>query len=156
MKNSIILRAVAADDIAVFFEQQNNPAAVKMAAFPARSREDFNTHWTNILKNKDVLVRTILHNKKTAGNIVGFSINGKREVGYWLGQEFWGQGIATRALRQFIKLEKYRPLYAVVAAHNKASIRVLEKSCNKIIDHDPDFTNEKGELIVGFLMELKQ
>ena len=51
---------------------------------------------------------------------------GEREVGYWIGKKYWGRGVATRALAAFLRLEARRPLYANVARHNVASIRVLE------------------------------
>jgi RimJ/RimL family protein N-acetyltransferase len=63
-----------------------------------------------------------------AGNIVTFEQDGEREVGYWIGREYWGKGIATEALSQFLDhIEVHRPLYAVVAKHNVGSIRVLKK-----------------------------
>ena len=39
----------------------------------------------------------------------------------------WGRAIATQALNQFIGQVQTRPLYAHVAKHNIASIRVLQK-----------------------------
>jgi RimJ/RimL family protein N-acetyltransferase len=51
----------------------------------------------------------------------------KREVGYWIDRAFWGRGVATEALSAFLCLEHIRPLYAGVAKHNVASIRVLQK-----------------------------
>ena len=62
-----------------------------------------------------------------AGNVVSWQQSGEQEVGYWLGREYWGKGIATRALSAFLDHFKTRPLYAHVAKHNRASIRVLEK-----------------------------
>jgi ribosomal-protein-alanine N-acetyltransferase len=55
------------------------------------------------------------------------------EVGYWLGFEFWGQGIATTALRlvteqAFRANGELRRLYAVPFSSNPASARVLEKA----------------------------
>jgi len=54
------------------------------------------------------------------------------EIGYWLGQEFWGRGITTEAL---IALTDYAfstfdlsRLYAHVFEGNGASARVLEKA----------------------------
>jgi RimJ/RimL family protein N-acetyltransferase len=54
------------------------------------------------------------------------------EIGYWLGEPFWGQGIATRAVRAmtqwaFDKLNLVR-LQARVFETNPASGRVLEKA----------------------------
>lgn len=56
---------------------------------------------------------------------------GTAEVGYWLGEPFWGNGIATAALRAFARwaFEEFalRRLFAGVMASNLASRRVLEK-----------------------------
>lgn len=54
------------------------------------------------------------------------------EIGYWLAEPYWGQGIATRAVRAmteytFAKTPVVR-LYAMVFAWNPASARVLEKA----------------------------
>jgi len=55
------------------------------------------------------------------------------EVGYWLGFEFWGKGIATAALRlvtahAFGANAELRRLYAVPFSSNPASARVLAKA----------------------------
>lgn len=54
------------------------------------------------------------------------------EIGYWLGEVFWNQGIATDAVKSLSAyvLQNYDicRLYAGVFAHNKASGRVLEKA----------------------------
>ena len=54
------------------------------------------------------------------------------EVGYWLGEPFWGRGIATEALaavtRYAIEQHQLTRLFAVPFAYNTASCRVLEKA----------------------------
>jgi len=54
------------------------------------------------------------------------------EVGYWLGEEYWGRHIATDALKLMCDLvfseNRYRKLFAPVLAPNKASMKVLEKN----------------------------
>lgn len=70
---------------------------------------------------------TIVQDEKVAGYILSFTFYGKREVGYWLGREFWGQGIASNALAQYLKIELVRPLYGYAAKQNLGSQRVLEK-----------------------------
>ena len=50
------------------------------------------------------------------------------EIGYWLGREYWGRGIGTKALALFLDREKARPLYADPAVGNTGSVRLLEKS----------------------------
>ncbi len=54
------------------------------------------------------------------------------ELGYWLGEPFWGRGIMTRAVRQaceeaFGRYDIVR-IYAEPYAYNRGSRRVLEKA----------------------------
>lgn len=121
------LRDVTAGDLPLFFEHQLDPEAARMAAFPVRDRETFMAHWTRILGDDSIIKRTILVDGRVAGNIVSFEHSGEREVGYWLGREYWGRGVATRALAAFLDQVQARPLRARVAKHNIASRRVLEK-----------------------------
>ena len=121
------LRAVTEGDLPVFFDHQRDPEANRMAAFPPRERDAFMTHWRSILEDASVVARTIELEGRVAGNVVVFGYGGRREVGYWIGHEFWGRGVATRALASFLDEVRERPLYAGVADTNVGSIRVLEK-----------------------------
>jgi len=54
------------------------------------------------------------------------------ELGYWIGEPYWGKGIATEAVSQMVKyvfdsLKKFR-IQSNVYEHNKGSMRVLEKN----------------------------
>lgn len=53
------------------------------------------------------------------------------EIGYWLGEVFWGRGLATQALKLMSEAAfsdgTLTKLYAPVLAPNRASARVLEK-----------------------------
>ena len=82
---------------------------------------------SKILGDDTVIKKTILCRDQVAGNIVCFEQSGRRLVGYWLGRHFWGNGIATRALSEFLALVSARPLDAHVAKDNVGSIRVLQK-----------------------------
>ena len=73
------------------------------------------------------ILKTIIYDGQVAGNVVSWEHEGELEVGYWLGREYWGRGITTTALKQFLELVSIRPLYAFVVKHNIASRRVLEK-----------------------------
>ncbi len=127
MTVSVLLRDVITSDLPTLFEQQRDPVATQMAAFPAREREAFMAHWAKIMADENNILKAILYGDQLAGNIVSWEHDGEREVGYWLGREFWGKGIATQALLLFLEQVTSRPLYAYVARHNLASIRVLEK-----------------------------
>lgn len=54
------------------------------------------------------------------------------EIGYWIGREFWGRGIATDAVvgmtRYAFDQLKFTRVFAVPFTRNPASCRVLEKA----------------------------
>jgi RimJ/RimL family protein N-acetyltransferase len=127
MNAKVRLRDVEADDLALFFEHQRDPVAVAMVAFRSRDAAEFAQHWANLLGDRSKLKKTIVFDAQVVGNIGSWLSDGKREIGYWIDRAFWGRGIATEALSAFLRLEKTRPLYAGVAKHNAASIRVLQK-----------------------------
>jgi RimJ/RimL family protein N-acetyltransferase len=122
------LRDVTEGDLPTLFLHQLDPEATAMAAFTSRDREAFDAHWRRILADPTATKKTILVGEVVAGNIGAFTRAGDRLVGYWLGREHWGQGLATRALQMFLDQEPARPLRAYVAKHNVGSIRVLEKA----------------------------
>jgi RimJ/RimL family protein N-acetyltransferase len=121
------LRNVINGDLPILFEHQADRVANQLAAFPARDGDSFMAHWAKILTNEANLILTVLYDGQVAGTVMSFEMEGKREVGYWIGREYWGNGIATQALEKFLKQEVRRPLYGYVAKHNMGSRRVLEK-----------------------------
>lgn len=131
MKPRVSLRPVETDDLPIFFLHQLDPEAAKMAAFPSRQREAFFAHWnTHVLGNPANACRTVIANHQVAGNICAWTdaTSKERYIGYWIGREFWGRGIGTAAVSQFLQVEPTRPLNACVVKHNLGSIRVLEKA----------------------------
>ena len=54
------------------------------------------------------------------------------EIGYFVGEEFWGKGIATIAISLYVEylIKNFQPIriYAEVFEHNKASMKVLQKN----------------------------
>ena len=121
------LRAVEEGDLDVFFEHEADPEAAAMAAFPTRDRERFDAHWAKLRLDDTKVSRTILVDGLVAGRVHSWHDNGQHLVGYWVGREHWGQGVATRALTLLLSEVPVRPVYAYVAAHNAGSIRVLQK-----------------------------
>ena len=141
----IVLREVVDSDLPIFFEHQRDPEAVRMAAFPSRDHGAFMTHWAKVRGEPSNIVRTIICDGQVAGNIGSWIAEDRRLIGYWIGREFWSQGIATAALTAFIAELKERPLHAFVAKHNVGSIRVLEK-CEFVPspEHDSGIAGEDG------------
>ncbi len=124
---AVRLRSVEDRDLDVFFEHQADPQAAEMAAFPARDRDQFVAHWAKVRADDANIVRTIVADGLVAGNLGSWQDDGQQLVGYWVGRESWGRGVATQALELFVDEVSIRPLYAHVAVHNVGSIRVLEK-----------------------------
>ena len=142
MKTKIQLRNVEANDLPLFFEHQRDPIAVAMVAFNSRDRAAFDQHWAKLLADDSLLKKTVTVDGEVAGNIGSWTAEGKREVGYWIDRAFWGRGVATEALSAFLCLEQTRPLYAGVAKHNVASIRVLQKCGFKSSDSMEEASND--------------
>ena len=127
IETRVTLREVEQGDIEKFFQDQRDPDANAMAAFPARDRAAFEAHWSKILRDQSCITKSILVGDDLAGNIGSWEQDGERLVGYWIGKRYWGKGVATRALSQFLREVPERPLFAHVATHNLGSLRVLEK-----------------------------
>jgi RimJ/RimL family protein N-acetyltransferase len=153
--SAVVLRDVTDEDLPIFFEDQLDPEGAQMAAFASRDREAFTAHWARLLGDETVITKTIVFDGEVAGNVVSFEHAGRREVGYWIGPRFWGRGVATAALSAFLAHDTTRPLYAGVAEHNTASIRVLEKCGFTVADdarRDPDEHRDGVEFL---LLELR-
>ena len=155
MPNKIILRDVIESDLPILYEQQLDPEATAMAAFPSRDHDTFMAHWKKIMADEKVILKTILFNDQIAGSIVSWEMFGEREVGYWLGKEFWGKGIMTQALTEYISIVKTRPLMAHVARHNIGSRRVLEK-CGFVVIGEDKYTNPAGVEVAEFVLKLER
>lgn len=156
--SGIQLRDVRESDLPQFYEHQLDPAANYMAAFTARDpadRDAFMAHWTKILADDTTIVKTILFDGHVAGHVASFKQFDKPEVTYWIGKEYWGKGIATKALSAFLDHLEARPLYARAAKDNIASLRVLEKCGFKIVGEDKGFANARGHEVEEFILKLE-
>jgi ribosomal-protein-alanine N-acetyltransferase len=70
------------------------------------------------------------------------------EIGYWLGEAYWGRGVATAALRA-VTTEAFRHfalrrIFALPFGDNAASIRVLEKAGYVLEGRMPDSAIKNG------------
>ena len=98
---------------------------------------DANLFLENNVDNHTSVNFAILYHGQLAGGI-GFlpkdDVNKcSAEIGYWVGQHFWGKGIATEAVGLLIEKIKERTphvnrVYAEIFQNNKASMRALEKN----------------------------
>jgi RimJ/RimL family protein N-acetyltransferase len=159
--SDIVLREVTADDLPSFFEQQRDPDANYMAAFTAKDPADRNAYvarWTRILGDASVIWRTILFEGRVAGSVSSYEDaeeGGRREISYWIGKQYWGRGIATRALAAYLEqVVTLRALFARAAKDNAASLRVLEKCGFTIVGEGKGFANARGAEVEEFVLRL--
>jgi len=154
LKLQVEIRDVIESDLEIFYVHQSDPEATAMAAFPARDRQAHFAHWAKIMADPSNMVKSILADGKVAGNLGSWNDSGKQLVGYWLGREFWGRGIATAALQLFLEEVKTRPLYAHVARHNRASRRVLEKSGFRVVGVDGVLPENAPDPVAEYIFRL--
>ena len=148
-----VLRDVEPSDLDTFFEHQADPEAVAMAVFPAHARERL-LRLRRQHPNDSLMTRTIVDDGAVAGNISCWEQDRRRLVGYWVGREFWGRGLATAALGELAAEIPERPLHAWVAASNVGSIRVLEKCGFVEVERHAEHDEQTGDVAEEVLYRL--
>ncbi len=153
----IALRELEDADLDALFDQMRDPESVHMAAFTARDPNDraaFDAHMARIRSGPDTTVLAITHDGDFVGTIGSFTIEGDREITYWIARPSWGQGIATQALTLFLQSEQTRPLHARAATDNIGSLRVLQKVGFRLTGTEVGYANARASEIEETLLRL--
>lgn len=155
----VTLRDVTESDLEVFFEQQREPQGAWMAGLTASDPDNHAEYlrmWAMIRSFAGTTMRTVLYNGAVAGDVLSHLGAPERpEVGYWLGKEYWGKGVATRALNLFLAEMTVRPAYARVLKDNAASLRVLEKCGFRITGDLKEYANVRGAEVELYHLTLR-
>ena len=125
-----------------------------MAFMHPLKADAFDAHWKNVLQDSIVIVRAVLIDDVVAGCISCFQADGLDSIGYWIGREFWGQGIATRALELLLNEVSVRPLHSRVAVSNIASLRVLQKCGFQVVRHEWSVSTDRYQECEEAVLEL--
>lgn len=129
---TITLRPHIAADVPILFGFEQDPAWGATSMTKPRDEATFRAAWARVL-SEGLHQRAILADGVLCGSVGCLwsasptGSGGRWMLGYGLGREFWGRGIASRAVGLLLLEVEQRPLYATAAASNIASIRVLEK-----------------------------
>jgi len=154
--NKCILRKWKPSDLEDLVKNANNynVASTLRDAFPYPYTLEDGEEWIEFAGNENWGYNfAITINDKAVGSIgliIGKDIERKSsEVGYWLGEGYWGKGIVSSALKGIVKLafdelklpkldnfgasriedsRRLERIFAVPLEHNIASRRVLEKN----------------------------
>lgn len=153
----IILRPSELSDLEHFFQFQLDKEAAYLAAFMPKDHTDkaaYLSKHSKLLLDPTVNNQTIILGNRILGSIAKFVMHGDSEITYWIDRNFWGQGIATKALQEFLFLEKNRPLFGRVAFDNFGSQKVLENCGFVKTGTDIGFANARQKEIEEFIYQL--
>ena len=156
-KKHVILRKTQEPDLGFFFQFQLDEEAKYLAAFTSKDptdKEVYITKYTKHCNDAAINMQTILVDETIAGSIARFEMDGNAEITYWIDKNFWGNGIATTALKIFLTTENTRSIFARVAFDNFGSQRVLEKCGFVKVGTDKGFANARQTEIEEFIYKL--
>jgi RimJ/RimL family protein N-acetyltransferase len=130
----LVLRAPIRGDVPDLVRLADNKAiAEKLVRLPSPYTRADAIGFVEIFSQRpDERPYAITLNDKFVG-VVGFTFfEGKPpELGYWLGEPYWGQGLMTEAARGLIDAAHRTPHFELIAARaladNSGSLHVLEK-----------------------------
>jgi [ribosomal protein S5]-alanine N-acetyltransferase len=150
MKPLTTLQKTEESDLPIFFEHQADNEAGSMAAFTSKEWKDkdaYVTKWRRLLQDPTVHQQTIRVDNKIAGTVAKFEVDGEAHITYAIAKEYWGKGIASKAVKEFLLQENKRPIFGHAAADNIGSIKVLEKNNFKFIRTQRGFSRSRGKEI---------
>lgn len=153
----IQLRPSVEEDINNFYAYQLDEEANYLAAFTAKDPTDKTAYlekYTKLLLNPTVNMQTIVVNNAVVGTVTKFEIDNEAEIAFWIDKPFWGQGVATKALKLFLNMETKRPIFGHAAFDNYGSQKVLEKCGFVKIGTSTGFANARQAEIEEFIYKL--
>lgn len=151
------LRAANISDLEHFYRHQADDDAIQMAAFTSEDPYDkdaYLTKWSRLLDDETINLQTLIVDQEIIGCVAKYLMEGKAEITYAIDKKYWGQGWATKAVLEFLTIEKTRPMFAHVAFDNLGSQKVLEKAGFKKTHSMKGFANARGKEIEEFVYEL--
>lgn len=137
--DDLIIREYRDSDLESLVAQANNLNVSRNLEdrFPYPYTAEDAEEWLALVADQDPLTSFAIAADSGVIGGIGFQLRqdiyrGTAELGYWVGEDYWGRGIATRAVRSVttwafdsFPLER---MQARVFESNPASCRVLEKA----------------------------
>ena len=154
---AITLSETTVEDLNTLFQFQLDKQANYLAAFTSTDPNDkaaYIEKHSKFLTDPTKNTQTIKANDEIVGSIAKFVLENDAEITYWIDRKFWGQGIATCALKKFLEIEQSRPIYGRVAFDNYGSQRVLEKCGFVKIGTEKGFANTRQSEIEEYIYKL--
>jgi len=155
--DTIHLRKTLPTDLDLLFQFQLDKDGQYLAAFMpqnAGDRDAYLAKHTKFLSDPAITSITILIDNEIIGSIAKFVMHNEAEITYWIDKKFWRQGITSTALKDFLKIELTRPIFARVAFDNYGSQKVLEKCGFVKVGRDKGFASARQQEIEEFIYKL--
>lgn len=156
-KLEIKLRPTVVTDLDNLFQFQLDEEGGYLAAFMSKDPTDkaaYLAKYKKLLNDPTVNNQTICMDNNIVGSIAKFVMESDTEITYWIDRNYWGQGIATIALKEFLSIETTRPIFGRVAFDNFGSQKVLERCGFVKIASDKGFANARQMEIEEFIYKL--
>lgn len=137
-----LIRPFVPEDVSALARHAANPNVLHTLSddFPYPYTEEVAAKWVASAINASPRTHFAIEVKGEAAGAIGYRIMPGRhtaEIGYWLGEDFWEQGIATAAVCLMLDhIFAQYPVPSVTAnvfEFNHASIRVLQKAGFRLI-----------------------
>ncbi|HEY4155392.1 MAG TPA: GNAT family N-acetyltransferase [Puia sp.] len=157
MNERVTLRKTVRSDLDFLFQFQLDEEAGYLAAFMPKNHSDKEAYlekYTKFLSDPTINMQTVLVDETIAGSIAKFIMQGDTEITYWMDKKFWGKGVGTTVLKNFLTIEKERPIFGRVAFDNFGSQKVLEKCGFIKTGTDIGFASARQTEIVEFIYRL--
>jgi RimJ/RimL family protein N-acetyltransferase len=149
---------VTDEDLDALFQMMRDPVAVQMAAFTARDPDDraaFDAHMARLRASSEIVLRAVTVDDELAGSVGSFVMEGDREITYWIVREWWGRGVASRAVAELLAEVAERPVFARAASDNAGSLAVLRKAGFREVGRDVGFAAARQKEIEETILRLE-
>lgn len=151
------LRPLTDADLDQVFEWERDPVAVQLAAFTRADPSDraaFDAHHRRVLADGANIRLGVEVDGRLVGTVGSFTLDGDREVTYWIDPARWGEGLATAALVALLALDPTRPIFGRVAEHNVGSATVLRRAGFVRVGADSGHANGVGRDVTEHIYRL--
>jgi len=155
---TVTLRKTEPGDLETLFHYQADEAAAHMAAFISEQWKDkaaYLEKWNKLLSDGANDIYTIISGNEIVGSISTWYLMDELHISYWIGKEYWGKGIATKALQQFLAIATERPLFGRVAFDNIGSAKVLMKCGFRKIKEETFYAFARQKEIIEIILLLE-
>ena len=160
-----VIRSYDSGDVAALMKYANNAAIARQLLdhFPHPYNEEAAHEWLQAAQDQEPEVSFAIATPDELIGGIGLLLRydvfrRTAEVGYWLGEPFWGRGIASLALNVFTRWAFEKLDFARIQAHvyesNPASRRVLEKAGFTLEGRLRNGATKNGQLMDLYLYAL--